>query len=80
MWADLRLPMDDCDFFVYLSDRLPLGIGGVVFTNGDGTYTMLINQNHLYEQQLEDYWHEYTHLALDDFDNGRPIAEIEGRK
>lgn len=78
MWTDLSLPMDDCDFFVYLAD-LPLGVGGVIFSNGDGTFTMLINKHHLFEQQLDDYWHEYFHLALDDFTNGRPLSEIESR-
>lgn len=79
MYTDLTLPMDDCDFFIHLED-LPLGVGGFVSTNSDGTYTMVLNRNHLYEQQQEDYWHEYMHLACDDFGNGRPIGEIEGRK
>ena len=78
-WTDLSLPMDDCDFFIYLAD-LPIGIGAVVCSNSDGTFTMLINRNHLYEQQQKDYWHEYTHLACDDFTNGRPISEIENRE
>ena len=79
-WIDLSLPMDDCDFFVYLTDILPHGIFGLIKTNGDGTYSILLNKDRLYEQQQDDYWHEYRHLALDDFTNGRPITEIESRK
>ncbi len=79
-WVDMRLPMDDSDFFVFLTDLLPPGIWGVIKTNPDDTCTILINKNLLHEQQLQTYWHEYEHLAYDDFGNGRPISEIESRK
>lgn len=76
MWIDLRLPMDNCDFFICFED-LPPGFGGVVVSNGDGTYTMVLNRNRLHEQQVEDYWHEYKHLAYDDFNSPLPIEEVE---
>ena len=77
-WTDLRLPMDDCDFFIYLWD-LPPGFGGLLVSNGDGTFTMILNRNRLLEQQQGDYWHEYIHLAFDDFSSSLPIEEIEKR-
>ncbi len=78
MWVDLRLPMDDCDFFIYFWD-LPVGFGGFVATNNDGTYSMILNKNHFTPQQVEDYWHEYKHIAFDDFNSLLSIEEIEKR-
>lgn len=75
MWVDLRLPMDECDFFVRL---VKLGsVSGAVIPNEDGTYSMYLNVNDPVDKQIETYWHEYKHLAFGDFDNGKPIEEIE---
>ena len=78
-WIDLSLPMDDCDFFIYLRPFPPGPIHGAVTPNPDGTYSMFIDSNALPDVQQEAYWHEYTHLACEDFTNGRPIEEIEDR-
>ena len=74
-WINLRLPMDECDFFVRLVDLRQ--IGGAVIPNDDGTYSMYLNVNDPIDKQIAAYWHEYEHIAYEDFDNGRPIDEIE---
>jgi len=76
-WIDLLLPMDECDFFVRLVPFPPGPIHGATATNPDGTYSMYIDANAPPEIQQRAYWHEYEHLAYDDFDNGKPIQEIE---
>ena len=76
-WIDLRLPMDDIDFFVRLVP-FPRGpVHGALVTNPDGTYSMYIDANALDEEQRRAYWHEYEHMVYDDFNNGKPIEEVE---
>lgn len=76
-WIDLSLPMDDCDFFIYFRPFPPGPTHGVTATNPDGTFSMFIDSNAAPEQQQEAYWHEYKHIACDDFYSDRPIEEIE---
>ena len=74
-WIDLSLPLEECDFFVRL---VKLGKArGAVIPNDDGTYSMYLNVDDPLDVQTEAYWHEYKHLACCDFDNGRPIEDIE---
>lgn len=78
MWVNLRLPMDECDFFVRLV-KLE-AVSGAVIPNDDGTYSMYLNINDPLDKQLDTYWHEYEHIAFDDFDSDKDIAEIEARE
>lgn len=76
-WTDLSLPMDDCDLFVRLVP-FPLGkIHGAVRPNPDGTFSMYIDSNAPEDVQRDTYWHEYQHIAFDDFYSDKPIEEIE---
>jgi len=76
-WTDMSLPMDDCDFFIWLVP-FPRGpVHGATTPNEDDTYSMFIDANADRDTQLKAYWHEYEHIAYEDFDNGRPINEIE---
>ena len=76
-WIDLSLPMDDADFFVRLVP-FPLGrIHGAVRPNPDGTFSMYIDSNAPPDVQQDAYWHEYQHIAFDDFYNDKAIEEIE---
>ena len=75
-WIDLSLPLEDADLFVRLYP-FPPGIHGATVSNGDGTFSVYLREQDLFEQQQDDYWHEYKHIACDDFGNGRPIEEIE---
>ena len=78
MWVNLRLPMDECDFFVRLV-KLE-AVSGAVIPNDDGTYSMYLNINDPFDKQLKTYWHEYEHIAFEDFDSDKDIAEIEARE
>ena len=76
-WADMSLPMDEVDFFVRL---IPFPRGkshGATTPNEDGTYSVYIDENADRDTQLSAYWHEYEHLAYEDFDNGKDIHDIE---
>ena len=70
--------IEDCDYFIRLVP-LPGSVGGVLTANNDGTYTMLLNQQHSNEMLLDDYAHELQHIASDDLYNGLPIHTIEKR-
>lgn len=79
MWIDLSLPIDEADLFVRLVP-FPLGrVHGATVQNEDGTFSVYIDLNADTESQREAYWHEYEHIACNDFSNGRPIEEIEGQ-
>lgn len=67
----------DADYFVYFW-RLPLSIHGMVSTNDDGTYTIIINDRISEANQLIAYIHEVRHIQNDDFYNGLPIKKVEG--
>ena len=76
-WIDLSLPMDDADFFVRLVP-FPAGrIHGGIRPNDDGTFSVYIDINATHDVQQDAYWHEYRHMAFDDFYNNKPIEEIE---
>lgn len=75
----MLLPMDDCDFFVRLVP-FPRGAKhGATATNPDGTFSMYLDANASDEAKKRAYWHEYEHIAYDDFYNEKSIDEIEGR-
>jgi hypothetical protein len=79
MWIDLNVPMDDCDFFIRLVP-FPAKKGrshGATVSNPDGTYSMYLDANADRSVQLHAYWHEYEHIAYEDFDNDKDIEEIE---
>ena len=76
-WIDLSLPIDDADFFVRLVPFPNGKIHGAVKPNTDGTFSVYIDINASPDVQQGAYWHEYQHIAFDDFYNDKPIEEIE---
>ena len=72
------MPIEGADFFVHIIP-FPVPIGGFVTPNDDGTYSMYLNANQDEEHLWESYWHEYEHIAYDDFYTDLPIEVIEGR-
>ncbi len=68
--------LDGADFFVRIVD-LPVGVGGCVSPNADGTYNVYINACYNIERQRESYKHELRHIERDDFNSGLPIEQIE---
>ena len=76
-WIDLSLPVDDWDLFVRLVPFPPGKSHGVTAKNPDGTFSVYIDANAMPDRQRKAYWHEYEHIAYNDFDNGKPIAEVE---
>ncbi len=77
MWIDLNVPLENCDYFVFVRPFPPGPSHAFVLTNPDGTYSLVLDYNATREQQEDSYWHDVEHLANNDFDNGRPISEIE---
>lgn len=68
--------LDGADFFVRIVD-LPVGVGGCVAPNDDGTFSVYINARSSCRKQRESYKHELRHIERDDFYNGLPIEQIE---
>ena len=53
------------------------GVVELVAENPDGTYSLYIDANAPYAEQLRVYWHEYEHLAYDDFGSGKALRDLE---
>jgi len=68
--------LEGCDYFVRVVD-LPIGIGGMVTPNEDGTYSVYINARNTRAKQLCSCGHEVGHIRREDFWNGKPIEEVE---
>lgn len=53
--------------------------GGCVILNDDGTYSILMDERLLWNAQKAKraYRHEVKHIEDDDFNNGKPIKDIE---
>lgn len=77
MWIDLNVPLENCDYFVFVRPFPPGPSHAFLLSNGDGTYSLVLDYYATHDQKEESYWHEVEHLANDDFYNGKPITEIE---
>lgn len=65
------------DFFVRVLDFPDATVGGALVPNDDGTFSVYLNARRSWEEQREAYKHEVGHAIDDDFNNGRPISEVE---
>lgn len=68
--------IEDCDYFLRYMN-LPPKIYALVHSNGDGTYTIILDPRRDFLSQLDDYSHEIWHIIHDDFYNGLPIQKVE---
>ncbi len=66
----------DTDVRVLLID-LPTHIKGYTSAFPDGTYTIYLNSELNYEQNLQTYYHELHHIRCKDFDKNLNVSEIE---
>lgn len=66
----------DADIFVYY-EKLPWKIHGMVSTNSDDTYTVVLNSRLHEALQLAALVHEIRHIQKDDFYGFRSIEEVE---
>lgn len=48
---------------------LPNTIGGYTIASPDGFFTVVLNQNLCYDQNMKTYKHELDHIHKGDFDN-----------
>lgn len=69
--------IENADFFVRVIN-LPVGVGGVVTPNDDGTFSIYVNARNTRERQKKSCDHEVGHIRNDDFWNGKTIEEVEG--
>ncbi len=69
--------IENADFFIRVVD-LPLGVGGVVTPNDDGTFSIYLNARNSARKQRSSCSHEVGHIEKDDFYNGKSIGEVEG--
>lgn len=56
---------------------LPGAIRAFTVDNGDGTFSVVINESLSKECQLKAYEHELMHIERGDFDSERSADEIE---
>lgn len=68
--------LEGADYFVRVVD-LPPNVKALVSENDDGTYSMYLNARNDPEQNVDSYFHELDHIENDDFNNGKPITQVE---
>ncbi len=68
--------IENADYFVRVI-KMPPHVFGMVSPNGDGTFNMYLSSDRFSPEIIDDYIHEYEHIDNDDFNNGKPIEEIE---
>lgn len=75
---DMSLPLDNMDFYVFVVPFPNRSSRAFTTPNDDGTYNVYIDANLDYETQLDGYWHEFKHIAFQDFcREDESIQEIE---
>ena len=70
--------VESADIFIRMVN-LPPHVRGLVAPNDDGTYNVYLDPRRSREMQIENYFHEFEHIAYDDFYSNKPIEEIAGR-
>lgn len=68
--------IENADYFIRMVP-FPVGIGGAVTPNDDGTFSIYINQNEDYVHNREALDHEVEHILQDHFYADKPIEVIE---
>ena len=72
-------PIEGADYFVRVVD-LTDTVDAAVRPNDDGTYSVYINTRASSAAQYAAMDHELQHIVKDDFNNEKPISEIEHRQ
>ena len=73
-------PIEGADYFVRAVDLKDDSINAAVRPNDDGTYSVYLNTRASSEAQHAAMDHELEHMCEDDFNNEKPISEIENRQ
>lgn len=76
----MKIPIEGADYFVRAVDLQDGTVDAAVRPNDDGSYSVYINTRATREAQRAAMDHELEHMVEDDFNNGRPISEIEHRQ
>lgn len=56
---------------------LPHALKAFTVSNSDGSFTIVLNSRHTYEQHLRSYHHEMKHIENGDYDKKYPVDLIE---
>ena len=72
----MSYPIEGADYWI-VYQVLPPKIYAFVHSNGDGTYTIVLDPRRDFLSQLDDWSHEIWHIINDDFYNGMPIQKVE---
>lgn len=72
----MKACIEGADYFIWIAD-LPPQIHGMTITNGDGTFSVILNSHDCRDRQLDGYIHEFWHIIRDDFYNDLSIYEVE---
>lgn len=70
------MPIENADYFVWFA-CLPPQVHGMLISNGDSTYSMILNARDCWERQLDGYEHELWHIIRNDLFSEKSIEEIE---
>jgi len=76
----MTIPIEGADYFVRAVDLKDDSINAAVRPNDDGTYSVYLNTRASSEAQHAAMDHELEHISEDDFNNEKPISEIENRQ
>ena len=73
----MSFPIEEADYFIrYMV--LPPKIYAFIRSNGDGTFTIILDPRRDFLSQLDDWEHEIWHILHDDLFNDEPIQKVEG--
>lgn len=70
------MTIENVDYFVRVVD-LPVGVGGIVTPNDDGTFSIYINARDARAKQVKSCNHEVRHIEHDDFYRDVPLEQME---
>ena len=73
------LPIEDADYFVRLL-QLPDGVRGAVRLNSDSTFTIFLNPDFCFEDQIDTYEHELLHIIRDDLFGDKDVVTLEWKR
>lgn len=73
------LPIEGADFFIRML-QLPDGVRGAVRLNSDGTFSVYLNPDYCFEDQLDTYEHELWHIIRDDLFGDKDVVTLEWKR
>lgn len=76
MSNDMLFPIEGADYFIVLK-QLPPKIFAYIRSNGDSTFTLVLDPRRDFWHWVDDWEHEMWHLIHDDLFSDTPVWVLE---